>query len=94
MTGAKSYEELYASNEAIMTSLTDIGVIDRSVDSGFEVRNLVFVGDFNRSVNLSTLAVALGFEVVEYEPEQFPGLVYRPPEYAGTALIFATGKQL
>ena len=29
---------------------------------------------------------------IEYEPEQFPGLLYRPPDSNGTFLIFNTGK--
>ena len=34
--------------------------------------------------------VALRMEHVEYEPEQFPGLIYRGD--TGTALIFSSGK--
>jgi transcription initiation factor TFIID TATA-box-binding protein len=48
--------------------------------------------DLGREVNLEALAVALGLEQTEYEPEQFPGLIYRPPQYEVTLLIFATGK--
>jgi transcription initiation factor TFIID TATA-box-binding protein len=38
------------------------------------------------------LAISLGLESTEYEPEQFPGLVYRAPDGNGTIIIFASGK--
>jgi len=46
--------------------------------------------DFQIEVPLSRLVVALKMEQVEYEPEQFPGLIYRGD--TGTALIFSSGK--
>ncbi|MCK8519275.1 TATA-box-binding protein [Methanoculleus sp. 7T] len=46
--------------------------------------------DFQIEVPLSRLVVALRMEQVEYEPEQFPGLIYRGE--AGTALVFSSGK--
>ena len=41
-------------------------------------------------IPLLQLVVALRMEQVEYEPEQFPGLIYRGD--TGTALIFSSGK--
>lgn len=46
--------------------------------------------DFQSKIPLTQLVVALRMEHVEYEPEQFPGLIYR--DDAGTALIFSSGK--
>jgi transcription initiation factor TFIID TATA-box-binding protein len=37
-------------------------------------------------------AVALGLENIEYEPEQFPGLVYRIKVPKVVVLIFSSGK--
>jgi len=50
------------------------------------------MADIGRSLNLSALAIGLGLEVTEYEPEQFPGLVYRPRDHECVLLAFATGK--
>ena len=36
--------------------------------------------------------MALGLENVEYEPEQFPGLVYRLKEPKVVMLLFGSGK--
>lgn len=41
---------------------------------------------------MEPLAIELGIEKVEYEPEQFPGLMYRTADYI--ALIFSSGKLL
>jgi transcription initiation factor TFIID TATA-box-binding protein len=35
--------------------------------------------------------IALGIDVTEYEPEQFPGLFYRPDEQDWFSILFATG---
>jgi len=43
-------------------------------------------------LNLTETATALGLENVEYEPEQFPGLVYRVKEPKVALLIFTSGK--
>jgi transcription initiation factor TFIID TATA-box-binding protein len=94
ITGASSYEELYESNNDMIASLADIGLLKEPVEDGFGVCNIVFVGDTEQELNLNALAVGFGLEAVEYEPEQFPGLVYRPPDYECTVLIFATGKMV
>ena len=41
-------------------------------------------------LNLNTLAMKL--ENTEYEPEQFPGLVYKLNEAKATFLLFSNGK--
>jgi transcription initiation factor TFIID TATA-box-binding protein len=65
--------------------------IDTS-DIEFEQVTSVFMEDLDREVDLEKLAIELGLEYTEYEPEQFPGLIYRPSKYEVTLLIFATGK--
>jgi len=37
------------------------------------------------------VSIGLGLEAVEYEPEQFPGLIYRPPDFPAVLLVFANG---
>ena len=46
----------------------------------------------HETLDLSALAIGLGLEFTEYEPEQFPGLVYRPTNYDCVMLIFGSGK--
>ncbi|MGZ7171974.1 MAG: TATA-box-binding protein, partial [Halobacteriota archaeon] len=43
-------------------------------------------------LNLNAIAIGLGLENIEYEPEQFPGLVYRLSEPKVVVLLFGSGK--
>ena len=52
--------------------------------------NLVASGKFGERISLLRFAMALDLERVEYDPEQFAGLVYRA-DAGGVALIFASG---
>jgi len=55
-----------------------------------EIKNIVAMSDLRTNVDLTKFSLMLGLENVEYEPEQFPGLVYRYNKL--TALIFSSGK--
>ncbi len=57
-----------------------------------QVQNIVASSSLESEINLSLMAVTLGLERVEYEPEQFPGLVYRLKEPRVVVLLFGTGK--
>ena len=54
------------------------------------VQNIVTSGDLGSSLNLNAIAIEL--EDIEYEPEQFPGLVYRVDEPDVVTLLFGSGK--
>src|SRR3989344_4595290 len=54
------------------------------------VQNIVASGSINLSLNLNILALQL--ENTEYEPEQFPGLVYKLVDPPATFLLFSNGK--
>jgi transcription initiation factor TFIID TATA-box-binding protein len=56
------------------------------------VQNIVASADLGCVLNLNTIAITLGLDRVEYEPEQFPGLVYRIEQPKVVALIFGSGK--
>ena len=53
---------------------------------------MVAMADLKADLNLNEVATGLGLENVEYEPEQFPGLVYRLKEPKVAMLLFASGK--
>ena len=61
-------------------------------DYEFEHVTSVFMESLDQGVDLETATIALGLENTEYEPEQFPGLVYRPSSFEVTLLLFASGK--
>ncbi|MBO5431976.1 TATA-box-binding protein, partial [Methanocorpusculum sp.] len=45
-----------------------------------------------RFINLNRVVAKLSLEAIEYEPEQFPGLVYRIKDPKIVALLFSSGK--
>jgi transcription initiation factor TFIID TATA-box-binding protein len=92
VTGANSKEEADTIRERFLTLLASKGMIDRPDDECFRIQNLVCTGELGKSLNLDALAIGLGLEVTEYEPEQFPGLVYRPVEATNVVLLFASGR--
>ena len=56
------------------------------------VQNIVASADLHTILNLNAIAIGLGLENIEYEPEQFPGLVYRIDVPKVVVLIFSSGK--
>lgn len=58
----------------------------------FEVQNIVASADLGQPVNLTSVVISLGLERVEYEPEVFPGLVYRMTEPKVVILLFGSGR--
>ena len=88
--GAETEDDLSDSADRFQDVLSHVGV--EVPDYEFDHVTSVFMEDFDQDVNLEALTIALGMEQTEYEPEQFPGLIYRPAEYELTLLVFASGK--
>jgi transcription initiation factor TFIID TATA-box-binding protein len=57
-----------------------------------QIQNIVATADLGSEINLNSVAVTLGLERVEYEPEQFPGLICRLDEPRVVMLLFGSGK--
>ncbi len=89
ITGAKSMEEMKETINAIKKHLEKINV-KITVDPDITVQNVVASGNINMDLNLNVLAVKL--RNTEYEPEQFPGLVYNLDGGKATFLLFSNGK--
>lgn len=92
ITGAETPEQLEHTRNWLLSSLADLGLLTQPDDQFFEIRNIVYTADIGEKVNLNALAIGLGLELTEYEPEQFPGLVYRPENSDCVILVFASGK--
>jgi len=90
-TGASSVEQVHTALDMVFDELRDLGIpFDDSPE--ITVQNIVSSADLGESLNLNALAIGLGLEDVEYEPEQFPGLVYRMDEPEIVVLVFGSGK--
>lgn len=90
--GGKSVEQTEEAQDYLLSILVERGVIDDADDTNFAIRNVVCVGSLNQDIDLNKLVVLFGFENAEYEPEQFPGLIYRPEDTPCILLVFASGK--
>lgn len=88
-TGARSMDKVHESIRKIIKSLEKINVKIKQ-EPEVNIQNIVAAGSVGMDLNLNVLAMKL--DNTEYEPEQFPGLVYKLPEQKATFLLFSNGK--
>ena len=88
-TGAKSEKQARGAIKKIVRLLKEGGIILLS-NPEIEIVNVVATIDLGERVDLEIADDLL--ENVMYEPEQFPGLIYRMQEPKAVFLIFASGK--
>ncbi len=88
-TGAKSPSDAKLVVKKIVTRLRRIGI---KIPSSYKVKleNIVASAKLDQLLNLDYIAFSL--DNTEYEPEQFPGLVYRMDDPKVTFLLFGSGK--
>lgn len=88
-TGTKSTSQVKEVIGQVIKQLAKIGV--KITDKPkVTVQNIVASGNIHVDLNLNILALEL--ENTEYEPEQFPGLVYKLDDPTTTFLLFSNGK--
>jgi transcription initiation factor TFIID TATA-box-binding protein len=88
-TGARSIEDVNAVFKKVVSVIRMTGT---KVPKTFKVQveNIVASAKLDANLNLDTIAFNL--ENSEYEPEQFPGLVYRMTDPKVAFLLFGSGK--
>jgi transcription initiation factor TFIID TATA-box-binding protein len=90
-TGAKNVEDVRKTADIIADKLKKLG-IELYKNPEIIVQNIVATADLGGELNLTETAQGLGLDNMEYEPEQFPGLVYRIKEPRVAMLLFSSGK--
>jgi transcription initiation factor TFIID TATA-box-binding protein len=91
ITGAKNIEDVRVVIDIISEKLKIIGVkVSKNIE--ITIQNMVATAYLGGDLNLNEVAMGLGLENVEYEPEQFPGLVYRIVKPKVAMLLFGSGK--
>ena len=90
-TGAQSEDALHASLDQVVEALRELG-ITVSETPEVTVQNLVSSADLGKPLHLNAIAIGLGLEHIEYEPEQFPGLIYRLDDPQVVLLLFGSGR--
>ena len=88
-TGTKSIHQVRKVINEVIIMLKKINV-NVTIKPKITVQNIVASGTINLKLNLNFLALEM--ENTEYEPEQFPGLVYKLIEPNATFLLFSNGK--
>lgn len=99
-TGVDSYDEIETAKTLLFQAFSALGIIDSvelkdsEIIDEFRIQNVVCTTELSdhRNLDLTALTTGLGLENTEYEPEQFPGLIFRPSDISCTILIFASGK--
>ena len=91
-TGAKNVEDVRTVITNMAKTLKSIGFDKIDLNPEIHVQNIVASADLKTDLNLNAIALGLGLENIEYEPEQFPGLVYRIKQPRVVVLIFSSGK--
>ncbi len=91
VTGAKSTEELINAVKKIIKYLKKYG-IEIVGKPKIQIQNIVASANIMVNVNLDMAAYLL--ENNMYEPEQFPGLIYRMDDPKVVLLIFSSGKMV
>ena len=92
IVGAKTIDELSKTNQRILNILSNTQKIDDLTSLRFDVSNIVMSGDVGMELELNQIAIDLGLDNVEYDPENFPGVVYTDKKNDCTMLIFRTGQ--
>ncbi len=92
-TGARSSEDIETAFKHLHAVLTEKGFLTTEFDEdGIILQNIVVTHDYGQNLDLNTLILMLPFDKCEYEPEQFPGLIFRLDEPKAVCLIFSSGK--
>jgi len=88
-TGAKSEKEARRAVARVIKELKKSGIIIISKPE-LKIQNIVASANLGGMIDLERSAYVLGRTM--YEPEQFPGLIYRMEDPKVVILLFASGK--
>ncbi|NJE13867.1 TATA-box-binding protein, partial [Thermococcus sp. LS2] len=89
VTGAKSVDDIQATVSKLVEMLSRVGVKFHRAPE-ISIQNMVFSGDLGMEFNLDIVALVL--PNCEFEPEIFPGVIYRVKEPKAVILLFSSGR--
>ena len=88
ITGLRRADEASPGVKKIIKSIKNAGINVSNPE--ITIQNIVASGDLHTFIDLNMAAIIM--ENVMYEPEVFPGLIYRMQDPKTVFLIFSTGK--
>lgn len=90
IAGRRSIEHFETMVDRVNAVMREL--LDFEYEPAAEISNIVATSDLGSPIPLELLTLELGMDTVEYEPEQFPALMYRGTDHV--ILVFASGKLL
>jgi transcription initiation factor TFIID TATA-box-binding protein len=93
IVGGKTSEDIRDSIDYLYNKVSHMGnnIVEKSIFvKDFQIHNIAASASLCRELELSAVAVGLGLEDTEYDPDKFPGIVYRL-EPGITTIIFRSG---
>lgn len=94
IAGAGSREQVSSAINWLIDSLQALGIDTPSelIFDNSSIEFMVLQGNIGKDVDLENALKDLPPENTEYEPEQFPAIIYRPSRPDCTVTIFSTGE--
>ncbi|MCR8462747.1 MAG: hypothetical protein QXH55_01200 [Candidatus Korarchaeota archaeon] len=90
VTGTRSEGQLKKAVDRFISILKHCGYEVPS-DIGLKIQNIVASADLGRKLNLDLIALSGGYNVI-YEPEIFPGCIYKDTIHRVVLLLFRSGR--
>lgn len=94
LRGGHSFDTLTEARDIFTNLFIEYEVIISKNDLSYCLQNIVFLEIFQTTTDLNKAVLELGLNHTEYEPEQFPRIIYRSEECEAVAIIFTTGKAI
>ena len=90
-TGAKEITDAIDKIKKVTSQIKKIGFKIKK-DYKVKIENIIVSTDLKKELNLASLATKLFPQEVDYQPEVFPGLVYKMDDLQTILIIFNSGK--
>jgi len=90
-TGAKEITDAIDKIKKVTSQIKKIGFKTKK-DYKVKIENIIVSTDLKKELNLASLAIKLFPQEVDYQPEVFPGLVYKMDDLQTILIIFNSGK--
>jgi len=90
-TGAKVMEDVGVSIKKLIDKIKSVK-IKVTAKPKIETQNIIASTDVKKELHLSSISKGLLLENVNYEPDEFPGLIYKMDDFGAVLLLFSSGK--
>jgi transcription initiation factor TFIID TATA-box-binding protein len=90
-TGAKDIIDATEKIKNVTGQIKKIG-FEIKKDYKVKIENIIVSADLKKEMHLASIATGLILQNVDYQPEIFPGLIYKMDEFCTVLIIFSSGK--